>query len=312
MKKIYFTLALTALATFSAMAQPVANASNVAPNFTGEFYFAPATNFSPGAAGANQTWNYASLQLTLAGTDTAIPVVGSPFAATFPGANYCYKFSGPFLGADRYYYHNLTSTKFEIVSMAYNASSGDNYMPNPRTFAVFPYTYNTVYTDTYKSTTDAIGTSFTATYDAYGTLVLPTGTYNNVIRQKIVKNGQTDYVWFNVSPFYPLLQTVLAENSLGIVKSTMVLGVHENDFEHSFSVSPNPSEGIFQLTTTEAIHVGEINIYDMLGNRVKSLAAAQNSNTISIDLQDCTTGIYFIAISDKNSGLIYREKIIKK
>lgn len=310
MKKVNLAI-LIALLPLCAFAQPVATSANVSMNFTGEFYFAQADGFSPGGSGANQTWNFSGLDLTLGGTDTSIPVAGSPFAATFPTANYLYKFEG--LGGTRYYYHNLSSAKYEILSMGYNGSVGDNYSPNPLTWVTFPYTFNTVFTDTYQSTDDEVATSFTATYDAYGTLVLPTGTFTNVIRQKTVKNGQTNYVWFNVSPFYPLLQTVLEENALGIVKDTSVLGVGD-DAKATFAVWPNPTRGEIRLQCDSELHTpATVSVYDMLGNKVlEKDAAFASPGTLQLDLQNHSAGIYFLKISDANDRMLFTSKVIKQ
>jgi hypothetical protein len=310
MNKMTSTLALITLAKFTAFAQPIATSADVPNNnFTAEFYFAPATNFSAGSAGANQTWDFSALNLTLAGTDTAIPVASSPYAATFPTANWCYKFTG--FGPDRYYYHLVTPSKFEILSLAYTGATGDNYTADPRTFAIFPYTYNTVYNDTYKSVNDAATTSVVVTYDAYGTLIMPFGTIHNVIRQKVVKNGQTDYNWFNASPFYPILQTVLAENSLGIVKNTSILGVNQNKTDGFFTVTPNPTSGKLTINSAQnRINLLKISIFDIAGRQIMS-GEKTGIGMIDVDLSNQKAGIYFLKIIAAD-GSTFIERIVKK
>lgn len=312
MKKVTFALALITLVQFTTWAQPVATSANVT-DFTGEFYFAEATNFSPGPAGANQTWDFSNLQLTLAGIDTPVPVAQTPFAASFPTANNCYKFSGIF-PPDRYYYQNVSATKYEIIGLAITATTGDNYTPNPRTFAVFPYTYNTVYTDTYRTVADPTEVTFTATYDAYGTLVLPFGTYQNVIRQKVVKNGQTNYNWFHVAPFFPILQTVLEQNSLGLVKNLTPLGVTGNEFGKMFAVYPNPTNGEINIETTGTVNNPvEIEIFDMLGKRIIYRKEENLSDDqIQLNLESHTAGIYLLKVTDVATHASYTQKIIKK
>lgn len=307
--------ALITLAQTSLWAQPVATSANVAvSNFNAEFYYSPATNFTPGPAGANQTWDFSdSFEMTLAGTDEAIPVAGSPYASSFPTANYLYKFSGMF-GGDRYYYHNLTASKLEILSLGWNGVHGHNYTANPRTFAVFPYTFGTEFTDTYRSSADNIDVTNVVTYDAYGTLIMPFKTFHNVIRQKVVKNGQTNYNWFNVQPFYPILQTVLEENSLGIVKDLSSLAADNFADGKMFAVYPNPAMDELNIeaigTLTSPVH---IEMYDLLGKRIL-LRKEENldNDLVQLNLGSFDAGIYLLKITDSQTGASLTKKIIRK
>lgn len=310
MKKMSLSLAVIALAQVS-MAQPVATSANVT-DFIGEFYFSEATNFTPGPAGANQTWDFSNLNLTLAGTDTPQVAANTPFAAQFPTANNCYKFSGIF-PQDRYYYQLVTPSKYEILGLAITATTGENYTPNPRTFVTFPYTYNTVFTDTYKTVADPTEVTFTATYDAYGTLVLPFGTYPNVIRQKVVKNGQTNYNWFNVSPFYPILQTVLEQNSLGIVKN-LTLGTSDNEFGKLFAVYPNPTHGAINIEASQNINNPiEIEVFDLLGKRLLYRKENEFDNDLAqLNIEAFDAGIYLLKITDSTTKSNHIQRVIKK
>lgn len=314
MKKMYLGAALITLTSLSSWAQPVATAANVT-DFTGEFYFAPADNFNPGPAGANQTWDFSNLQLTLAGTDTPQVVSATPFASQFPTANNCYKFSGLF-PPDRYYYQNVTSSKYEIVGLAITATSGDNYTPNPRTFATFPYTYGTVYNDTYRSTADPVETSVVATYDAYGTIILPIGTYTNVIRQKVVKDGTvTNYNWFNVQPFYPILQTVLEQNSLGIVKNTSVLANEDFTAGEAFTVFPNPTKDRIMVSPTaqNSSYIVDIELFDYLGQVVFTKTAYPlDANGVELDLSALQSGMYLLRTTNRDTNASNVRKIVKK
>jgi hypothetical protein len=314
MKKLLLSTALITLATLSSWAQPVATSANVT-DFIGDFYFAEATNFNPGPAGANQTWDFSNLQLTLGGTDTPQAVASTPFAAQFPAANNCYKFSGIF-PPDRYYYQNVSASKYEILGMAITATTGDNYTPDTRTFATFPYTFGTVYNDTYRSTTDATTTSVVVTYDAYGTIILPIGTYTNVIRQKVVKNGTTtNYNWFNVQPFYPILQTVLEQNSLGVLKNLSPLSNENFAAIGKFTVFPNPTQG--RITVMPSVntncHAVDIEVFDYLGKVV--MARKQyllDENGIDLDLAFLESGIYMLRTTDLDNNASTVQKVIRK
>lgn len=312
MRKLFFEAALIMLSQFSAWAQPVATSANVT-DFDGEFYFAEATNFNPGPAGANQTWDFSNLDLIFAGTDTPVAISQTPFAAQFPTANNCYVFSGMF-PPDRYYYQKISPDKYEIIGLAITATTGENYTPNPRTFATFPYTFGTVFSDTYRTVNETTDTSVVITYDAYGTLILPTGTYSNAIRQKIVMNGTTtNYVWFNVQPFYPLLQTVLEENSLGIVKQVN-LGTDDHSFEKNFAVYPNPASDVITIDAIGTIdNAVAIELFDLMGKRLMVQNASPLENDqIQLNVESLNAGIYLLKITDSITKLTHTQRVIKK
>jgi hypothetical protein len=312
MRKLIFKSALILLAKFSAWAQPIATSENVL-DFTGDFYFAEATNFTPGPAGANQTWDFSNLQLTLGGQDTPQAVASTPFASQFPTANNCYKFSGIF-PPDRYYYQNVSASKYEIIGMAITAGTGDNYTPNPRTFCTFPYTFGTVYNDTYRTVSEANDTSVVVTYDAYGTLILPTGTYTNVIRQKVVKNGTTtNYNWFNVQPFYPLVQTVLEQNSIGVLKG-LNLGVDENSYGKKFAVYPNPAHDQINIEAIGQIdNAVDIEIYDLMGKCLLSQKAnSLDNDQVQLNVASFNAGVYLLKITDTTTNTAHIQRVIKK
>ncbi|SCX91887.1 T9SS type A sorting domain-containing protein [Flavobacterium caeni] len=312
MRKSIFASAVIALTQFSAWAQPVATSANVV-DFTGEFYFAEANSFTPGPAGANQTWDFSNLQLTLGGLDTPQVVSQTPFGAQFPTANNCYKFSGMF-PPDRYYYQHVTPDRYDIIGMAITTTTGDNYTPNPRTFCTFPYTFGTVYNDTYRTVNEGTDTSVVVTYDAYGTVILPTGTYTNVIRQKVVKNGTTtNYNWFNVQPFYPLIQTVLEQNSLGILKG-LTLATDEHNFGKNFAIYPNPTQDVLHIEALGTIdHAIDMELFDLLGQRVLAQhSGALDHDQVQLNLAGLNAGIYLLRITDSETKSSHTQRVIKK
>lgn len=312
--KSIFTLASVALMQLSSFAQPVITAANVSPNFDAEFYYSeiPA-GFSVGGAGANQTWNFSSIgDGVLLGTQTAIDVSSSPFASEFPQANYCYNMISEFSPEVMYFYHSLTPSIFEIYSLGFNGEVGEDFRPNPRTYVTFPYTFGTVFTDTFERTEDAAPKTQTVTYDAYGTLIMPFGTFNNVVRQKVVIDGVTDYAWFNVNPFYPIMQTSLADGILGYIRDNTILGIGDNQRVEKLVTYPNPAAGEINIKMPEGLS-GEvsISIADMTG---KTVLVSQIDSVLedhTIGLSSLQSGVYLITMTT-GSGEKYCGRIIKK
>lgn len=307
--KSIFTFASVAMMSFCAQAQPVVNASNVAHNFQGDLYYAEVPDgFSPGPAGPNRTWMYSEIGGgTFLGTQTSIPYATSPFASQFPLANYCYTMESAFTDAVMYFYHSVTPSTFEIYSLGYMGEVGEDFTQDPRTYAVFPYTYGTVFTDTYQRAGEAPATQ-TVTYDAYGTLIMPFGTFNNVVRQKVEAEGVTNYAWFNVNPFYPILQTALEDGILGFVHDNTQLGTG-NWNRDKINAYPNPVRDMLSIRLPSEVNGSfEIVITDISGKVI--LNQSGENQEIEIDTQRFHAGIYLVSVIS-SEGATMTTKFVK-
>jgi hypothetical protein len=78
-------------------------------------------------------------------------------------------------------------------------------------------------------------------------------------------------------------------------------GVNENALD-GVSVYPNPSNGVINVTNTNAT-ANTIVVYDMVGKVV--LTKEANANT-TIDLTSNGTGIYMVEVSNENGSLVER------
>lgn len=196
----------------------------------------------------------------------------------------------------------------ELVGETYIGIGVINYNQNPKTYIEFPYTFNKVINDTYKQTLDRFETSFTSTYDAYGTLILEFGTYHNVVRQKITESGVTDYIWFNVSAFFPIIRTALADGMMGVMKHTGTLAGCQFDTIQPFTVFPNPTSDAFQVELKD-FEGAEIAVCDAIGKLVATQKASDSMP--KIDISSCASGIYMVKVMSKD-GHQSVHKIAKK
>jgi hypothetical protein len=64
---------------------------------------------------------------------------------------------------------------------------------------------------------------------------------------------------------------------------------------NNISISSNPSNGLFQLYSTEKLKFASIYVTDLTGRKVVELSS-ENQNTVSIDLRNEPDGIYFLQI----------------
>ena len=201
MKKSTLLFAATCLLSGSMAAQPTLQ-MNVLPNIGDvvTFHEADTTNISEGNAGANQTWNFSGLQPA-----SGVPAVeyyylapaSTPYASSFPTANYAVK-----IDADTaiYGYAKRETNQYSLLGIK-NQYIEQQY-PNPDIQLKTPLALNGNFLDDFTNYTDA-GTgiifygkgSRKVTYDAYGTLTTPAGTFQNAMRIKSIST-QTDSASF--------------------------------------------------------------------------------------------------------------------
>jgi hypothetical protein len=152
-----------------------------------------------------------------------------------------------------------------------------------------------------------------------GTLELPGGTYNNVIRYKMIDSAyatvvllgdievirtQYEYYDFTVSNLPIFIHANIKLQSVGattpLTNQTLVLCKDEplewlglNDKEStSFSVYPNPTNGEFKIKGIEGL--ANVEIIDQAGRILKTFEDV--SKTSTMDLSNLNAGTYFASI----------------
>ncbi|MCZ4317926.1 T9SS type A sorting domain-containing protein [Aequorivita viscosa] len=102
------------------------------------------------------------------------------------------------------------------------------------------------------------------------------------------------------------------ENSRGgndywIIHHEEILGITENAFNNTISLYPNPTKNTLHINTQNQ-SIDQINIYSILGNRVRQLEVDTVSPTV--DVSSLAAGIYYIQLySGKNVAL---KKFVKE
>ena len=90
----------------------------------------------------------------------------------------------------------------------------------------------------------------------------------------------------------------------------------DNDFNeydlNSLTVSPNPSDGVFQVHFTSLVPSAEVafSVYDILGKKLFEKKVTFNDTGFEVNLVDYPKGVYFLRITVGNS--IINKKLIKK
>lgn len=292
---IIITLLITSMSSYS---QPVLNATDFTSFYNSDNYSADdVIGLSPGNSGPNQTWDFSGLTVTFDGTFSIVSVATTPYASSFPTSNIAEKYTSVGDPDPYYNFYESSPTTLEYVGDA--NSGGTNLLIDHITRFQFPYIYNTVINDTYQYAGDPTIYAFTSTYDGYGTLTTPYGTYTNVIRQKTVEVDDdftyTYYTWFTTNPFKIIMSLVFIESPLFSynaisVSANFTLGINTNNKEKLVAVYPNPTTSILNLQFSKDETIEKVVITDITGKTVMQ----QTEKTSQINVEKLTAGLYII------------------
>jgi hypothetical protein len=173
----------------------------------------------------------------------------------------------------------------------------------------------------------------TSTADAWGTITTPAGTINSIrvftkesVYDSIYVNGvgyQTGftngnyyYRWYAKGLKYPVLeiykgirhqkrtnvQKVLYADSLISIST----GINTLNDINKFKIYPNPATNELHIETTGTEKLFA-QLFDLTGKNVTENISLTNITTIN--LQERSQGIYYLRITNENSGLLKSAKI---
>ncbi len=267
-----------------------------------------------GSAGANQTWNYAWLvPATTNSPDIYVNTVAvntAPYYFAFPSANNCQKVSFTYNSFlfESYSFSKVDNTGIETFGASNSAGVSSQYSDTP--FIPLPLQYGDNYVDTYQTTTDPTPTSTNNTYDAYGTLTTPYGTFTNVVRIKQVGDESTNYSWIKASPYIPLM-SIHVDNVSGNItyvtvhENTGGLSVNGNSISQKAILYPNPVTDYINLKFSDNQVPDKVMITDSAGKTLLS-----QTYISQINVESLAAGVYFLNVqSGENS---YQTKFVKQ
>ncbi len=238
MKRFLFLCVFGLTSLTAVTAQPNFTASNLPEaGLMIQWKNADTLGIVPGPGGAQQQWDFSQLKV-LGGSQQlsyAAPA-SSPYAASFPTATLAEE------SDTAWSYYKLANGRWTRLGEQ-SAAFQSGEWANPLDVAKVPWSYNETINDDAQHQFSSQGTTIrrtgtiTAKYDGYGTIVLPQGTFKNVIRiayHQVVKDTSditvgpvtlgtgitTDivsWVWFQEGNNRPLL-------SIDTVRITIVNG----------------------------------------------------------------------------------------
>jgi hypothetical protein len=198
------------------------NAENFVPGTILKYQSCYTTGISEGNSGANQTWDFSALKAKPNGLTTVVvdSAKATFYGKYFPDANLVKMYSD-----GRFVFINKTRDANYLVGYVDTVYDTKTNYPDQQLLIKRPLKYKTTVVDTFfkKMTLQAFKKKVKMNYyyayfhgivnvfaDGYGRLLLPTGTFDNVIRLKIVQqtgdsvmhassliNDVTSFVWYD-------------------------------------------------------------------------------------------------------------------
>lgn len=343
MKTYYVIIALVGLlcnAPNSAYAQaPSLTAAGNPTIGTSTTLFTTAINSitNPGASGANITWDFGNIAATGSQKVDFTNSTETPYGAQFPNTiavAYTDNLQLP-SATISYEFWNSQGIALNRKGLANPLGITVDYTDSKQMLS-FPFTYNNTFNDTFSANYIAQGTNVsevgnrTILADGYGTLVLPYGTINNVLRVRTTENyTQTipsfpnplnytveTYSWYQANWNFPIFTIITEEldvspQAVSVAYFTQFVPTGNNTVAQnnvSLNAFPNPTADIatirFNLPTAAQV---KLSLYSPMGQLIDVLADDQlnGQQAIRVDLANYPRGIYIAELNvDGNKQMV--------
>lgn len=335
MKKLSFML-LIMLTVHVLHAQITITNSDLAPAGTTIYmaYDSIAQNqLTFGAPGENRTWDFGILSAHTTDTVSLMLPANTPYGDDFPFANFAVGIESD----DQYAYFSRNSNDLSNLGVAaYTDEYGfvTTAIIPANIYLDFPVTYGNFRQETYSLEIKLADNSLPGvdsvkyrsttlenlTVDAWGTMILPIGTFD-VLRQKEEKTV-SDSIWTRFFGNWILLSTSVNEvdtynwwtNDMGAgftlcsfdvdrptqgvtnisFLNSYTVGIQQED-EEKVTCFPNPAQFQVQLNYPEALKPQQLKVQNLSG-QLMDVSAVWNSGSVLLNIADIPRGIYFVTL----------------
>lgn len=258
----------------------------------------------------------------------------------FPDSLYTISLAGNNTSNTEYFYTNAFFTKGTGQMMHYQSSNlylneiGFSSSPgcdmsynNPLKIMKYPFGYSDTFSNSYNYFSDCPwqeyggNGSISVKGDGVGTLILPTGTYNNVLRVKSVYYTYNDgtnlktlkYDWYLSNKKFPLLSFVVKYSYPFATSSPSVkflkMAINESyagiqSLKNEFKIVPNPATNYLNIIGNSDFQKAEI--FNCLGLKLSEYQIDEIKN--DIDISNVENGLYVLVLS--NNLISVSQKIV--
>lgn len=308
MKKNFVTLALLISSALLSFAQPIVN--SYSPYYVKSHSVLNGKDIPLGNAGENQNWDFSSLVIgNLVADVITVPVETAPGHENFPLANFCTTFFSSNFNPplENYNFFKITNTLREVLGTTNGQGDITLQYIDPLDWPL-PFNYGLSYTSIQQTTNDTSPITSEVRYDAYGTLITPYGTYNNVVRIKTTNVNETNYFWAQIIPRYlPLMErtTRQFDTYFTLYEDISDLGVNQIIIDKQVMIYPNPSSKYINLFLPENEIAKKVLIFELSGKKILELV----DNVKQFNIESLESGLYVIEVFSENKK--YKSKFIK-
>lgn len=277
--------------------------------------------------GTGVTWNAAGLTV-----QSGTPLVNlfysatssTPYASLYPNSNYCLYDPAltSFIG---YNYDNFSSDSVSNWG-SYEPSTAHEIFQDPDKHLIFPFNYGQSFTDNYAKTNYSNSTTIssyqtgsrTVTFNGFGTLILPQGTFLNValiseLRTNSLGPDSYLYTWYDISNGKKLLYRSENGSSITTVwNNELPTGINEINKTLDFTIFPNPISTVAivkintKLPQTDLMFL----LYNLIGEEVYKTEISNNETVISRN--GLPNGMYLYIIKSNSQENLATGKLIFK
>ena len=316
---------------FHSFAQPVLTGANLnlVPGDLSYYNKCDTAGVKIDAGGPGHLWNYGVLAIIKTDTMHVVACSSTPYCDSFPAGSIAVAYSPVNVG------YWVGNNDFCMGVGSHSDQVGYSYVLRQDTMK-YPVSYPMSWNDT---SLEAYDTTFASSHllrrgrsivDGYGTLILPSGTFTNVLRIHNVVyltdsnftggslgvfNYRTDvYVWYVPGYHFPLL-SIEVDNDLvtgaiqdvycvnyssgpGIAKLLVV-----NDQVPGIRVYPNPANDVIRVGGLQSMV--NYRLLNIVGSELRSGSLDAANNVVPVN--DLASGIYMLEVSNA-----YGEKSINK
>ena len=351
MQNITFTKLLMTVALcfglFSMNAQTIPGSAFPSAGTVFSLTGADTTGVSPGAGGTGTTWNFGTL-VNGSGSqiDSFLDPAATPYGALFPTATVAlHQIIAPRTNTFVYFRNNTANSVYERIA---NVLPDTVIYQTPARQYPYPLTPTSTYTGNYYAHYHTATGSATEAgvvsggVDGTGTLILPTGTYTNVLRSHYTRTEQDTtygtstnalvqiidyYEWYQPNSYFPILSisytnatvmgfTVFHTKNVGYRQGYSASGVDDLSVSGTAGLLlyPNPANDKATLIyDMKEAGDAQINIYDLTGRMLhtQTNTSGEGLQTLSLNVSALPAGMYEVRVTSAQNSASLKMQLTK-